>query len=153
MPMRTTQKDLSPADTKALTAFLASEDRPAGTLSFHELQGFLFTIASAPETIAPSEWLPLISNEDEMGYASLDEAQQTLERLMALYNEINAGVLQRNDSLPAGCAFHEDILANLDEAATISQWSRGFMLGHGGSRNCGMNTYLMHWMKNAAPPS
>lgn len=61
----------------------------------------------------------------------MEEAQETLRRLMALYNEVNTGVLQRSDSLPVGCAFHEDILANLDEVTTISQWARGFMLGHG----------------------
>lgn len=41
--------------------------RPAGTLTYHELQGFLFAVASAPELIRPTEWLPLIFNEQEAG--------------------------------------------------------------------------------------
>lgn len=40
---------LSAAEAKTLSAFLRHRDRPEGTLGFHELQGFLFAVASAPE--------------------------------------------------------------------------------------------------------
>jgi yecA family protein len=60
---------LSAREARALGDFLSHADRPEGTLSFHELQGFLFAISCAPELIQPSEWLPLISNEEDMGFA------------------------------------------------------------------------------------
>ena len=43
-------------DHPRLARFLADPARPAHTLRYHELQGFLFAVASAPEVIPPSEW-------------------------------------------------------------------------------------------------
>ena len=122
---------LSAREAAALTGFLNHKDRPKGTLSFHELQGFLFAIACAPELIGPSEWLPLISNEEDMRYADLHEAQRILGLIMVLYNQINASVIERSDAMPSGLAFLADTSANLDEQAPVSQWSRGFIQGHG----------------------
>ena len=121
---------LASADTAALTDFLDSQDRPDGTLSFRELQGFLFAVASSPETILPSEWIPMISNDEDLIFENESEAQQILNQIMKLYNEVNTSVLERSDALPCGCEFKADILANLDDEATISQWSRGFKIGH-----------------------
>jgi yecA family protein len=118
------------ADSRSLKEFLDSSNRPDGTLRFHELQGFLFAIASSPETILPSEWLLLISNDEDVGFRDESEAQQILNCIMALYNEVNATVLERSDQLPRGCEFKEDIFANFDVKSSISQWSRGFMIGH-----------------------
>ena len=67
-------------DPSALQAFLADPARPAATLRYHALQGFLFTVASAPELILPSEWQPIIFGDQEVEYASLDEAQEILGR-------------------------------------------------------------------------
>ena len=63
-------------DPQLLKPFLDDPDRPAGTLRYHELQGFLFTVASAPELVPPSEWLPIIFGEADAGYASLDQAHE-----------------------------------------------------------------------------
>ena len=49
---------------------------------------------------------------------------------MTLYNEVNTSVLERSDALPFGCEFRAYILANFDDEASISQWSRGFVIGH-----------------------
>ena len=81
-------------DPQRLKPFLDDPDRPAGTLRYHELQGFLFTVASAPELVPPSEWLPIIFGEADAGYASLDQAHEILGQIMALYNTINAGIVK-----------------------------------------------------------
>ena len=117
-------------DTRLLTEFLDSPERPDGTLRFHELQGFLFAIASSPEMIAPSEWLPMIGDDEGLKFADQNEAQEILGLVMALYNEVNTAVLERSNTLPAGCAFDEDILKNFEDDSSISQWSRGFASGH-----------------------
>ena len=122
-------KKLSARDVKALNSFLSSPARPEGTLTFHELQGFLFTVACSPELIMPSEWLPIISNEADMNYKDLDEAESVLEQITALYNQINTSVIERSNGMPQGCAFSADLKANFDPEAPISQWSRGFALG------------------------
>jgi len=121
---------LSSVDTTALKDFLDSENRPDDTLRFHELQGFLFAIASSPETISPSEWIPMISNDEDLSFEDESEAQQVLNQIMTLYNEVNTSVLEHCDDLPFGCEFRVDILANFDDEAPILQWSRGFMIGH-----------------------
>ena len=123
-------QSLSPVDVSALKTFLCSPNRPDGTLRFHELQGFFFAIASSPETVPPSEWMPVISNDEDISFENESEAQQNLNRIMALYNEVNSSVLERSDSLPSACEFKADTFANFDEQASISQWSRGFMIGH-----------------------
>jgi uncharacterized protein len=116
--------------TKRLRAFLDDPARPADTLRYHELQGFLFTVACAPELIRPSEWMPIVFGDREREYANLDEAKQVMTDLMALYNTINGAVFRQQPALPAGCAFRDEILANLDDDAPIRQWSHGFRLGH-----------------------
>ena len=113
-----------------LRVFLEHPARPAGTLGYHELQGFLFTIACAPELVPPSEWMPIIFDENEAGYATLDEAKEIVGELMTLYNEVNASVVENRVALPTDCAFRDEVLANLEDSAPIAQWSRGFLRGH-----------------------
>jgi uncharacterized protein len=121
---------MNKAATRLLTEFLDSPARPDGTLRFHELQGFLFAIASSPEMIAPSEWLPMIGDDEGLNFAGQNEAQEIFGLVMALYDKVNTAVLERSNTLPAGCAFDEDILKNFEDDSSISQWSRGFASGH-----------------------
>ena len=121
---------MNKGDTRLLEEFLGSPERPEGTLRFHELQGFLFAIACSPETIAPSEWLPIIGDDEDLKFADQNEAQEILGLIMTLYNETNTGVLERSNSMPAGCVFHQDIAENFEDSSSISQWSRGFAAGH-----------------------
>ncbi len=114
----------------ALRAFLEHPSRPAGTLTYHELQGFLFTVVSAPEVIPVSEWVPIIFAGEDVDYASVDEANEALGQIMALYNTANAAVLDPPTLLPADCPLRDDVLANFDDDAPIAQWSRGFLRGH-----------------------
>lgn len=114
----------------ALASFLEQPDRPPGTLRYHELQGFLFAVASAPELVRPSEWMPIVFGGKEAGFQSLDEAQTILPELMTLYNAVNASVAAERATLPPDCRFRRKALANLNEDAPISLWSRGFLRGH-----------------------
>ena len=114
----------------ALQTFLAHPSRPAGTLRYHEVQGFLFAVASAPELILPSEWQPIIFGDKDAEFASLDEAQEILGQITALYNSINAAVLNPPTRLPADCSLCDEVQANFNDDAPIAQWSRGFLRGH-----------------------
>ena len=53
---------MTPSEAE-LKRFLADPGRPLGTLSYHELQGFLFAIAAAPDMVRPSEWMPIVFGE------------------------------------------------------------------------------------------
>lgn len=114
----------------ALKAFLEDARRPEGPLRYHELQGFLFTIAGAPELVRPRDWMPVVFGDASAGYQTLEEAQLILGELMTLYNSVNAGVVNEQVALPRDCRFRRAILANLEDAAPIAQWSRGFLTGH-----------------------
>jgi uncharacterized protein len=113
-----------------LRAFIEDSRRPAGTLRYHELQGFLFAVASSPELVKPSEWMPMVFGGAEPEYGSIDEARAVLGELMALYNTINSTIFTGRVALPADCTFRTELLANLDDASPVSQWSRGFLQGH-----------------------
>lgn len=118
------------ADPERLKAFLEDPARPEGTFRYHELQGFLFALASAPDLVRPSEWMPEIFGGVEAEYASLEEMQTVVGAIMALYNEVNGAVFAGSPALPADCAFRPDVLANLDDDAPVSEWARGFIHGH-----------------------
>lgn len=94
------------------------------------MQGFLFTVAAAPELVPPSEWLPMIFGGHEPEYESLDEAKAVLGALMDLYNTFNAAVTERCAALPSDCPFRDEAVANLEDDAPVAQWSRGFLRGH-----------------------
>ncbi len=111
---------LPACDPSTLQAFLEHHSRPAGTLRYHELQGFLFTVASAPEPIPVSEWVPIIFAGQDVDYASVDEANEVLGQIMTLSNTINASVLDPPTLLPADCPLQDDVLANFDDEAPIA---------------------------------
>lgn len=118
----------SPRST--LRAFLEDASRPPDTLSYHELQGFLSTVSSAPELVKPSEWMPIVFGEQEAGYANLEEARAVIGERMELYNSVNAEVFEHRAALPSDCQFRRQTLANLEDDAPVAQLSRGFLRGH-----------------------
>lgn len=128
--MRGKIKFLSTKDMAVLTKFLSSSERPKETFKFHQLQGFLYAVASSPQTIAPSEWLPIISNDEDIGFKNEREAQTMLNHVMALYNEVNNAVLDRRQALPSGVSFVDQIEANFQSGSSVSLWSQGFIAGH-----------------------
>ncbi len=80
--------------------------------------------------VPPSDWLPIIFGDEKAAYANPDQAKEILGQIMALYNTINAAVLDPPTLLPADCPLRDDVLANFDDEAPIAQWSRGFLRGH-----------------------
>ena len=116
---------LPTSDPGALRAFLEHPSRPAGTLTYHELQGFLFTVLSAPELIPASEWLPIIFAGEDIDYASVEHAEAVIGQIMTLSNTINAAVLDPPTLLPEDCPLRDDVLANFEDEAPIEQLCGG----------------------------
>lgn len=125
-----TQRPSGPPDLEALEAFLTSPERSPGTLSLGELHGFLFTITSAPELVPFPEVFDFIFDGDETVFESSEEAERVLGAIMALYNDINEGVLAGAPKLPSGIVFADDPMDNF-EPGPLSDWARGFAAGHG----------------------
>ena len=123
-------RPLSSDRRAALRAFLAHPDRPEGTLSLGEVQGFLFSVACAPDLVKPSEWVPFVFGDEEPEFDTWEEAEGIIASLMDLYNEIVEPVQMGVPRLPRDCAFRDDLMANLEDDAPVAAWSRGFMIGH-----------------------
>ena len=111
----------------ALRAFMRVDE--SDDLCYDELPGFLFALACAPETISPSEWLPEVLGEDR-AFDDESQMQAVLGELMAWYNEINMGVLDRRPRLPSGCSFDGDVLDAFEPTSPVAAWSRGFLRAH-----------------------
>jgi len=81
---RALDEPLTDAELDELEAFLASDAVPQDCMDLEMLDGYLAAIASGPETIQPSEWLPGVWSEGgksaSPAYGSSDQAQ----RVMAL---------------------------------------------------------------------
>jgi yecA family protein len=112
-----------------LPAFLAQPSRPSGTLTYHELQDFLFAVTAAPQPIRPLEWVPVVFARQPPGYASPEEAQAILAALTQAYSDIGRGVRAGSPLLPSDLEVLPDALANFDDAP-LGQWARGFRIGH-----------------------
>lgn len=115
---------------ETLMKFLTAPERPEGTMTFFELEGFLFAVGCSPEFVPPSEWLPVVFNEGDAGYQSMDEAKSILATIMSLYNHIASEVSARQVTLPPRLVIEKDAIDNLDPGAHLCQWSRGFVEGH-----------------------
>lgn len=119
-------------DAKRLRDFLAAPERPDNTVTFNELQGFLFVIACAPELVALSEWLPVLFDGEDANYQNQHEAEEILGVILELYNNIQQDVLEGEVGLPRECIprGNGDASKNLEPGAPVQDWSRGFLRGH-----------------------
>lgn len=120
----------TPIQAEHLRRFLAAPERPAGTLSYPQLAGFLFAICCSPEMVPLSDWLPHVFAGQDAGYKDADEAQQTRAAIVALYSYISQGVRDKQPALPPQCEARRATPANLQPDAPLSQWARGFGMGH-----------------------
>jgi uncharacterized protein len=117
------------AHAARLRRFLSTPGRPAGTMTYPQLAGFLFSVACAPEVIPPSEWLPIAFNDGDAGFETQREAEQIFEAVMALYNECGRQGTGEGTVLPPGCEILAPPLRNMEADAPLSQWARGFVTG------------------------
>ncbi len=113
-----------------LTRFLSSPQRPKDTLTYPQLAGFLFSLANGPELIYPSEWIPLVFNDQEADYETQDEAELVTQAMMALYNDSVRGRPGGIVLLPPGCEIRAQPIDNLRPDAPLSQWAQGFGIGY-----------------------
>jgi yecA family protein len=123
--------DLSSADEAWLRQFLAAAlPRAPDTLGLEELYGFLFAVASAPDLVLPSEWIPAIFDADGTVFADEAEGVRFHHVAMALYNQLNRDVQDANVRLPACVEVRRPAEANFAADAPLMLWSRGFAQGH-----------------------
>ena len=111
-----------------LRALVESPRWPGDSISYHEMQGYLFALASAPGTITPAAWLPI--TDPLVRCASPEEVDECKSALMAVVNSVRAAAREDRVTLPDDCPLREPPLANFEGTAPVALWSRGFMMGH-----------------------
>lgn len=128
--MKTFLKELDSKILARLRDFLDGDERPEGTFCLEQLYGYLFAIASAPVMAPPSQWLSVIFNDKDAIYRDMREANDILQAVMAIYNQLNAQVLEREPRLPGICQPVSEAIKNLEFGSPLSQWAQGFLEGH-----------------------
>ena len=97
--------------------------RSGATISYHQLQGFLFAMACSPEPLKPSEWFDLIWVTDEPQFDSEVEARDFYRSVVALSYHV-AMMARQHRYLPFPSSFDERWLEPLAE------WCEGLLAGH-----------------------
>ena len=108
-------------DLDALEDYLLSDDSPEECMDLSELDGFLAGLIVGPEPIPPSEWLPVIWDNEDPGFADEAQANQILGAILGRYNEIA-------DSLDAEPVEYAPIFwQHVNGATIVEDWAVGFM--------------------------
>ena len=113
---------LAETEIQRLEDLLGSEIFHDEAMWLDELQGFLCAVASGPELIGPSQWLPVALGEDPR-YESADQAQEVLDLVMRFYNQ-NVVALDRGGSI-------ELILYRMEDSDeyNFESWCRAYLDG------------------------
>ena len=131
---------------QAIADHLGSAQVPEGTLTLHQLRGFLYAVACSPTALTPGDWLPVIwGSEDDLkdpaetAAASEDanppsglsrippEAESVLPHIVYLFGLTDRAVKDEAFKLPAECVWSEDD----EEGRALREWCQGLMVGHG----------------------
>ncbi len=112
-----------PGLQQRLEAF-AERHADQGAPTFPTLAGFLFAVLCAPSVVPPSVWLPQILGD--VSFSSDEEAEQTVDAIMALLNWVASQVhAEDGDPLPSDCIPDPDPMANLEAGSRFGQWCEG----------------------------
>ena len=114
---------LGDAELERLEDLLASEIFRGEAMRLDELQGLLCAVVSAPEPVLPSAWMPAALGEEPV-YENETQAQEVIDLLMRLYNEV-AAVLYRGEE-PELILYPADV--DSDES-DYGAWADGYLYG------------------------
>ena len=115
---------LSEAELDQLSDFLSGIKNP-DALTLEGMDGLFSALIAGPQTVLPSEYLPLIWGgelPDENAFASMEEANATLSLIMRHWNSI-ASELEVE-------SVHVPLVFEVETGAVPGrEWARGFMRG------------------------
>lgn len=111
---------------KFLETFLESAVCPPHSMNFYQLDGYLRALCCGPGLANPSEWLPLIFNDEQPRYGDAAEAEYFMTSVMDLYNFHADQVSSNTCDLPMPALYS----AELEKRVKQEQWARGFLQGY-----------------------
>lgn len=109
-----------------LKFFLESPARPANTMNFYQLDGYLRAVGGGPGLSAVDEWMPSIFNDESAQYLDDTEAQRFMAAVIALYNFHVGQAINCCCDLPLQPVYTEDRA----QRTNLEQWARGFLRGY-----------------------
>lgn len=116
---------LSAEELDELDRFLESENRPDGCINLVILDGLLTGVVSGPETILPSEWLPLVWGSPEGAQFETEEQAERILGMIFRHMNTIASVLMNSpdDFVPM---LYEDGESAGTEAGA-DEWCTGYV--------------------------
>ncbi len=118
------RQSLTDKEFDDLENFLISERTPEDTMDISMLDGFLTALAIGPNTVMPSQWLPVVFGGEEMEWASLEEVQKYMSLIHRLMNSIIYGFESSpKDFQPL---FYENTQGE-ERVPIYDEWCTGFM--------------------------
>jgi len=108
-----------------LSNWLAEPSRPANTLGFDQLLGFLFAINCTPTNLKDSDWMPAVFG-DQLN--SINNANAYLDAIVLVKKHIAQDIDDCMIELPRPCQLTEPFEANFQSNA-LHLWGKGFALG------------------------
>ncbi len=123
--------DAAPAQGSAemLERFLAHPARPAGTLGYRAMRGFLFAITVAPARVEPFRWLAAVFGGKKAGFENRSEARAIVEALLGCHEQTVRALQQANRIVP------DEVGLDASSDAALSEWATGFALGFAALRD------------------
>ena len=118
--------DLTPEAVETLSSFLSAPERPAGTLSYTALRGYLFAIGNSPGLLTPSQWIHRIFGEDgeaQMVWEDQSDAQQTVGWFLSVWNDVTR--TDEDDRFSLEWLFGRETMGE----DVRREWSSGFQIG------------------------
>lgn len=125
---------LDDAGLERLSQLLDSRAVPFKGFNLEALDGFLSALMVGPDTVMPSEWVPVVWGGKSPTWDSLDEAQDVMNLLMAHWNLVSQRVRHGSDTLPDALApllwLPDDPSEHEDDDLDVGRdWAYGFFRG------------------------
>jgi uncharacterized protein len=112
---------------RILSEFLDSPARPEGTMTLHELRGFLWGLASAPVDVDEDEWFPFIFDDEDANFTDTQEEENISILLLGLWDE-QLTRLEDDDSPLAASEYHWH--EELEKRWPLAAWCTGLLKAH-----------------------
>ena len=110
-------------DAEALDDYLSSDVSPEECMMVSDLDGFLTAIAIGPESVDPSQWMPVVWRNEEPAFKDTDQAELIIGMIFARYNEILSSLDESEDDY---CPVFWE---SEDGSVIAMDWAEGFMEG------------------------
>jgi uncharacterized protein len=123
--MQPMPSSLSDADLDRLEEFLLSDITGDDAMILTELHGYLTAVASGPEMILPSEWLPPVWGEAK--FDTQEQAQACTMLVMSFYNDIANSLGAREPFEPL--IDWRELPGRTELIPIVDDWCYGYMQG------------------------